>query len=490
MNAPRSKHSLSSMAMHNPWKPVINEFSCRLQPPDVFEKLNLPAEEHAVLLDSCGLGDYSYIAWDPLLIFKSKGTIITTTYHNKTLVFSGNPWDELQKILTAFKKTVSFQHPLEGGGCFGYLGYDLARFLEKIPSYAIDDLKVDDCYLMVPQKILIFFHKTHTIKMVYLKENEPDRVVKETINALKQQILSQHTQNKQRTSPQKIETISTLQPTFTQEAYLHAIHKAKEHIRNGNTYQIKLSQRLSFPCSEHPWNIYKRLRTINPSPYSAYVHFPSVTLVSCSPERLLYVDHGVATTRPIGGTYPKEISSQKNAALLKKFKHDAKECAEHTMLIDLERNDLGKVCELGSVAVKELMTIERYSHLYHIVTEICGRLRKEVSALDALKALFPGGTVTGCPKVRTMQILEELEPTRRGPYTGSIGFFSFNNCADFNIIIRTLIIKGTTGYVQVGGGIVADSHPETEYQETLWKAYALLEAAGVKNKYSRQTNVL
>ena len=476
-------------------EPIIEEVPCSLSPVEIYEKFS--GEEYSIFLDSCERGEYSYIALRPSLIFKSKGTTMTLEErkNNKdnpttnVIIKKGNPWLEIERLIQTFQRNKATRqqaqqrkHPLETGGCIGYLGYDLVNFLEKIPQHAHDDLKLPESYLIIPQVILIFLHKKKSIKIVYTQNDESVHNVKKKLRDLEKKNKEQKNEKKNDgrwTSPQ-------LSSNFTVTEYLNAIKTAQEHLRWGNTYQIKLSQRLTFSVNEHPFEVYKHLRKINPSPYSAYLHFPELTLISCSPEHLLKVENGSAITRPIGGTYPKTTLPHDNQKLLAKFKNDTKERAEHTMLIDLERNDLGKVCELGSVKVAELMTIEEYSHLYHLVTEIKGTLRKEVTALEALKAMFPGGTVTGCPKVRTIQLIEELEPTKRGPYTGSIGFLSFNNCCDFNIIIRTMIIKGNKGYVHVGGGIVADSNPETEYRETVWKAQALLDAAGIESKKYRE----
>ena len=231
-----------------------------------------------------------------------------------------------------------------------------------------------------------------------------------------------------------------------------------------------------YSITEDPFEIYKRLRIINPSPYAAYLELDNFSIVSNSPEHLVKVEHNKVETRPIGGTYPRTSNKKKDSKLLEQFEKDEKEQREHNMLIDLERNDLGRVCKYGSITVNEHKTIEEYSHLYHLVTNIQGQLQKNKDVFDVLASMFPGGTITGCPKIRTMEIIDKIEPVTRNCYTGSIGFINFSNEMDFNIIIRTLIVKNNKGYIQVGGGVVADSKPKREYQETIDKAKAIFEA--------------
>jgi anthranilate synthase component 1/para-aminobenzoate synthetase component 1 len=257
---------------------------------------------------------------------------------------------------------------------------------------------------------------------------------------------------------------------FTQAEFESIVTQAKQHIAAGDIYQVNLSQRFEKKLNNHPFEIYKRLRQINPSPFASYFDFGDLKLISCSPERLINLENGIAETRPIAGTRPV-------AAIPEELLLDPKERAEHIMLVDLERNDLGKVCEYGSVHVDEMMTIEKYSHVIHIVSNVKGKLRKDKNQFDLIRAMFPGGTITGCPKIRSMEIIEELEPVKRGPYTGCIGYIMPNKM-DLSITIRTIVVKKETAYIQAGAGIVADSIPEREYFETLHKAQAMLEACG------------
>ncbi|MBU0899624.1 anthranilate synthase component I family protein, partial [bacterium] len=272
------------------------------------------------------------------------------------------------------------------------------------------------------------------------------------------------------------------QSNFTKEDFEKIVKTAKEYIREGDIFQVNLSQRFEHQIHEHPFKIYEVLRSINPSPFAAYLSLGNLRVVSSSPERLLNVSGNKIQTRPIAGTRPRGRTKKEDRLLGEELSLDAKERAEHIMLVDLERNDLGRICKYDSIFVNELMSLERYSHVIHIVSNVVGELKEEISLFDILKATFPGGTITGTPKIRAMEIIEELEPVKRGPYTGSIGWIGFNGHLDLNIAIRTIIIKGQTAYFQVGAGIVADSSPEREYFETLHKAKALMKALSIVRK--------
>jgi len=263
---------------------------------------------------------------------------------------------------------------------------------------------------------------------------------------------------------------------MNKKRFQQMVQRAKEFIRSGDIYQANLSQRFSFQLNGKPETIYQRLRQINPSPFSCYLELGDATVISSSPERLISKRGRNLETRPIAGTRPRGRTERENQSLRHELIASAKERAEHVMLVDLERNDLGRVSEPHSVRVSEMMTREEYSHVIHLVSNIQGKLAKDKDQFDLLKAMFPGGTITGCPKIRCMEIIESLEPHKRGWYTGSIGYFGFDGNLDLNIIIRTILLKGKQGYLQVGAGIVHDSDPESEYWETLHKAKALLDA--------------
>lgn len=383
------------------------------------------------ILDSANNIGQSFIGWDPLFIISACD--------------GENPFEKLEN---EFHKNKN--HP-EFKGIFGYISYDAAWHLEKLPNCAKNDLELPTIYFIAPRKLEIIKHAARKTAAARL------------------QLGSKNVK---------------LKSNFSKREFEEIVKKAKEYIKNGDIYQANLSQRLETDTEEHPFHIYKRLREINPSPFASYFNFGDFQIVSCSPERLIKLEKGVAQTRPIAGTRP--ITATEDELLL-----NPKERAEHIMLVDLERNDLGRACEYGSVQVDEKMVIEKYSHVIHIVSNVVGNLRHDKNHFDLLKAMFPGGTITGCPKIRSMEIIEELEPVKRGIYTGSIGYILPDGTMDFNIVIRTIIMTSDMGpetsdrpprnnptkaYIQVGAGIVADSDPEKEYYETLDKAQAMLEA--------------
>ena len=274
----------------------------------------------------------------------------------------------------------------------------------------------------------------------------------------------------------------SLKSNVTKAEFEGMVRKAKEYIRDGDIIQTVLSQRLKLPVECHPFQVYRALRSINPSPYMYYLKLNDFFLVGSSPEIMVRCEDGLAEVRPIAGTRPRGASEKEDEALIKELLADPKEKAEHIMLVDLGRNDIGRVCEFKTIKISELMTVEKYSHVMHIVSDVSGRLKKDKDAFDLFRATFPAGTVTGAPKVRAMEIIEELENFRRGPYAGSVGYFSFSGNLDTCITIRTVVIKDKTAYVQVGAGLVADSNPEKEYEETMNKAKALLKAIEMAEK--------
>ncbi len=420
-----------------------------LSPVDVFEILKMDGA--GLILDSARNGERSYVCLDPLLEFRSTGKKIVLRENGEERILGGNPFEELEKIVSAYR--------MEKGGAFGYFSYEMGRFIEELPRSAKKEIKAPEAWFMIPRRIVEFDHEKGTQEI-----QEVGGDAQETAERIEKAPEMEEPEARQR---KEIE----LEKYFTREGYIKAIEKAKEYIYAGDAFQIVLTQCFKAEITKDPLRIYKILRKINPSPFAGYLDAGDFQIVSCSPERLLRMENGIAQTRPIAGTYPKEKASEKE-----RFLKDIKERAEHVMLVDLERNDLGRVCEPGSVEVDEMMEIEEYSHVMHIVSNIRGKLFEGKNAFDALKACFPGGTITGCPKVRAMEIIDELEPIERGPYTGSLGYFKFNGEADFNIMIRTMVIENGMAYIQGGGGIVADSVPEKEYEETLYKVRALIEA--------------
>lgn len=423
------------------------EISTGLTPVDVFEALK--KEGLGLILDSARNGNKSYVCLEPILEFRSKGRKIEIREGGKKRALNGNPFEELEKLLAGQK------HPL---GAFGYFSYEMGRFIEKLPSKTRNEIDVPESYFILPKRVIELDHSKGMCRIEEL-DGDAQGTAREIgkIKPGKEEALVKR---------KSIE----LEKDFTKEKYMAAVQKAKDYIYAGDAFQIVLTQHFKAKTTEEPIRIYKALRKINPSPFAAYLDAGDFQLVSCSPERLVLVKGRMVETRPIAGTYPK--GKEMNKELLK----DVKERAEHVMLVDLERNDLGRVCTPGTVEVDDMMRVEEYSHVMHIVSTIKGELLQGKNAFDALKACFPGGTITGCPKVRAMEIIDELEPIERGPYTGSLGYFKPNGDADFNIMIRTMVVKNGTAHIQCGGGIVADSAPEKEYAETLHKARALIEA--------------
>ncbi|MEW6103850.1 MAG: anthranilate synthase component I family protein [bacterium] len=389
---------------------------------------------------------YSFIGFDPFITIKAKEDKV---FINEK-VYKGNPFFILRDVLKRAKKHKEFK------GCFGYFGYNLAWFIEELPRKNIDDIGMPDLYLIFPKNLIVFDHKLKTMEILSLDENEIRKEIKKREVPFSKEI-------------KRGRFISN----FTKKGYIEMVKRAKGYIKAGDIYQANLSQRLCCELDMDPWFVYKNLSSINPSPFSAFLNLGDSFIVSSSPERLIKVSDGIIETRPIAGTRPRG-KGRIDKKLEKELILSEKERAEHIMLVDLERNDIGKVCKYGTVIPDELMTIERYSHVMHIVSNIKGILKDDKDFIDCIIAGFPGGTITGVPKKRCMEIIEELEPTFRGPYTGSIGYIDFQGKMDLNIIIRTIIIKNSKAYIQAGGGIVSDSDPELEYYETLHKAEALI----------------
>jgi anthranilate synthase component 1 len=364
----------------------------------------------------------------------------------------------------------------------------MVRFFEEIPDKNPDDLKLPDSVLILTDNILIFDHVNHTIKIVtniiLPKQNyypAKDKIRKIYYDAVKkiesiQKIFNQPLNYKN--SPDKLkQKAGNIISNFKKNEFENIVKKAKAYIKKGDIIQVVLSQRFQVKTDKEPFDIYRNLRSLNPSPYMYFLRFKDMVIVGSSPEMLVRCEDGLVQTRPIAGTRPRGKSEEEDKVLANELLRDTKERAEHLMLVDLGRNDLGRVCRKGSVEVREFMGVEKYSHVMHLVSEVRGRLEsKKYNAFDVLRVAFPAGTVTGSPKIRAMEIIDELENIRRGPYAGSVGYFSFSHNMDTCITIRTIIIKGGVAYVQAGAGIVADSVPAKEFQESVNKAKALIEA--------------
>ena len=427
-------------------------------------------------------GRYSFVGTDPFLVLRAKGTRIETLEHGIHRVFEGDPLEVLQRYLRDLAIPSPADIPPFYGGAVGLFSYDLARRIEVLPSLALDDLNCPDLAVMFVDTLIAFDHQEKRAVLVFTPAGDriatTDRttLMKEglaKIDRLEKDLWRPSAGAAHREGPAHFaRPVSNM----TKEHYVSMVRRCKDYIAAGDIYQANLSQRFSVPFHGDPWMLYRILSEINPSPFAAFLQLDDLCLISASPERLIRLNKGLLETRPIAGTRPRGDSPEEDSGMICELLSNEKECAEHLMLVDLERNDLGKVCRYGSVHVDEFMVTERYSHVIHIVSNIRGDILPEKTALDAFRAVFPGGTVTGVPKIRCLQIIEELEPVTRGPYTGSLGYVSFGGEMDMNIIIRTFVIKNGRAHIQVGGGIVADSNPDREYEETLFKAEALLKA--------------
>ena len=454
---------------HGNLVPVYREVVADLDTP-VSAFLKIARGDHSFLLESVEGGErlarYSFIGTEPSLVLKPS---------------DDNPTDPLlliEKELSKFRLA-----PIEGlprfhGGMVGYLGYDISRHFETLPSPDHDPLDLPEFMLMLADTLLIFDHLTHKIKIVshaYLDDDVDAayRQATDRIDSLVERL-------RQPVSPEVPPTISTpsspVSSNLSQAEFESIVSQAKDYIYSGDIIQVVLSQRLAKPTSASPFAIYRALRSLNPSPYMYYLHLGDVHIVGASPELLVRVEDGMVSNHPIAGTRPRGESPAQDLALEEELKADEKERAEHIMLVDLGRNDIGRVSEPGTVEVTQLMDVERYSHVMHLVSHVDGKLRSELSQFDALRACFPAGTVSGAPKIRAMEIIAELEPDKRGPYAGAVGYFGFSGNLDTAITIRTIVIKDGVAYIQAGAGIVADSIPEREYEESLNKAQALLAA--------------
>jgi para-aminobenzoate synthetase component 1 len=415
----------------------------------------------------------------------------------------GDPFAVLGDLLSEYRVARPDGAPPLIAGAMGYFGYDLGRFVERLPDETVDDVPVADCHLGFYAAAAALDHVTGRawISAIGAPENDAKaarRLAERRVEEMAAAIADEPhplspSPHAERGRPSQggshcdvrgeVPSAPRFQVTsnFTHDAYLGAVERAKEYIAAGDIYQVNLSQRLSAPLATAPISLYARLTRQNPAPFSAYLETPEAAVVCCSPERFLQVRGGEVETRPIKGTRPRGGTPEEDARLAAELLASEKDRAENVMIVDLERNDLGRVCEYGSVHVPELFALESYATVHHLVSTVRGRLRRGATALDCLRASFPGGSVTGAPKVRAMEVIEELEPTRRGIYTGAIGYLCFSGDMDVNIVIRTLVVKDGTAYFQVGGAIVADSDPEGEYQETLDKARALARGLAVES---------
>jgi anthranilate synthase component 1 len=445
--------------------------------------------KYSFLLESVEGGEtiarYTFTGADPQEIFRARGPVCTLESAGRRVQSDENPIELLRRLTARYHPVRVPGLPPLIAGAIGYFAYDMVRLVERIPSTGTDDLGLDDCVMMFYLGLVAFDHVQHRVWVIRnvftegggslrAKYDAAVREIRRTRRALEGPLPPQR--RPRRSGPLHIRS------NFTKPQYLAAVRKAKSYIRAGDIFQVVPSQRFSTETNTDPFEIYRALRVVNPSPYLYFLRLDDVSVVGSSPEMLIKVQGRDASYRPIAGTLPRGRTEIEDRALESKLLADPKERAEHIMLVDLGRNDLGRVCEYGSVQVERLMFVERYSHVMHLVSSLRGRLRPGVDCFDALMACFPAGTLSGAPKIRAMEIIDELEPTRRGLYAGAVLYLDFSGNLDSCIALRTLVAKNGRAYIQAGGGIVADSVPEREYQETVNKARALVKALEIAHR--------
>ncbi|MBS7007171.1 anthranilate synthase component I [Anaerostipes sp.] len=420
-------------------------------------------------------GRYSFIGVNPKKEIKINGTQIEIDGEKQTVE---NHIAYLIDMVNAYQSPVLVDKPKLTGGFIGYFGYDTIRFVEKkLTNIPEDDLQMPECHLCMYDEIVAFDHLTNRVIVIQnVHENDDLEKKYESLEPRAKQMIEQidsfRMARKNRTGESEIKVISNL----SKEEYKAGVKKAKEYIKNGDIFQVVLSQRFEVESEADPFDVYRCLRTTNPSPYLYFFDFVDYQIAGASPEMLVSVTNGIVTTKPIAGTVPRGTTKKEDDILVRQLRHDPKEQAEHTMLVDLGRNDVGKVCRFGTVRVDNFMSVEKYSKVTHLVSDVQGELREDKTALDALMSILPAGTLSGAPKVRAMEIIDELENKKRGLYGGTVGYLAFDGNIDTCIAIRTVLFKDGKGYVQAGAGIVADSDPEKEYAETENKALAVINA--------------
>ncbi|MHB1420179.1 MAG: anthranilate synthase component I [Bacillota bacterium] len=494
MVKPTLEHYLEQASRGAGIVPVWEELVVDLDTPiSIYKKVS--KGDYTYLLESVDGGEtvarYSFIGLRPLLILTSSGNRLFIQEGSTRRSELGNPLYKIGEILASYAVEPQPGLPRFFGGAVGYFGYDLVRHVETLPMQAEDDLHLPDSYLVITEVVLIYDHVERRLKVVVLSRpgDNPRLAYEKALESIAaiESDLSREVYDPlgRRVEENSQELPLDFRSNISQERFMQDVEKAKEYIAAGDIFQVVLSQRLEAPVSCPPFEIYRVLRRLNPSPYMYYLNFGDLQVVGSSPEMLVRVEGSVVLNHPIAGTRKRGRDAEEDREMELDLVADEKERAEHLMLVDLARNDVGRISAYGSVTVPQFMEVERYSHVMHMVTTVQGELAPGVNAYDALLACFPAGTVSGAPKVRAMEIIEELEPTRRGPYAGAIGYLGFNGSLDTCITIRTMIVHQGKAYVQAGAGIVADSVPEKEYQETLSKASALLAALHQAEKQYR-----
>ncbi|MCK6627331.1 MAG: aminodeoxychorismate synthase component I [Anaerolineae bacterium] len=469
----------------------------------IFQEINSPLslidyfkifenDAYSFLLDSGmdekKLGRFSFIGGNPFLVFKSKGNRISIEHNGDVTRITGNPFTELKQVMSRYKIEPSAYHetPIPFlGGAVGYFGYELCYFIEKLPCRGVDDLGLPDCYFMLVDTIIIY---DHLLKKLYISAigfdsdlhtaREKAQQAYKNIRARMKQLEKENWSYADLADKgDKENEALEIRSMFSAAEYQAVVNRAKEHIFAGDIFEVCPTHRLETDFAGEPFELYRELRRINPAPFASFLNFPEVKVVSATPERFLRLGHdGWAESRPIKGTRPRGKNEREDERLCQELSTSIKDRAENMMIVDLVRNDLGRVCQFGTVQVAELMIIEKYATVFQMVSTIIGKLEPGRDGFDLIQACFPGGSMTGAPKIEAMSIIDALEPVKRGIYSGSIGYLDFSGSMDLNIVIRTILLKDGKAYFQVGGAVVADSDPQDEYLETLAKAKALIRA--------------
>ena len=492
--------------------PVVEELSGAGEPEEVIARLGAQPPRGTVLLRSRHFqtpeARYSFVAARPFLTFASSGSRCVIETSSGVTESYGNPWHLLDELMSRYELLDEVDHPFPLGGCFGFWGYDLKNFVEpKLRRRAVNDLELTDCWVGFYSSVLVFDHHLGKTWIVATGlDADGARSVERCerdVRFWRELLASELTEGVFTTKGTRSTKVWS---NVARGEFIGAVERAQDYIKHGHIYQVNLSQRLSAPWEGSGWEFFLRLNEVSPAPFSAYIHCGEFEIASSSPEMFLRMSGSAIRTRPIKGTRPRDVDPTRDAQLSYELQTSGKEIAELVMITDLLRNDLGRVCEYGSVQVPDLVRLERYPHVYHLVSTIEGRLRSGlagarpsggdrpsggtssresgVTHFRAFASCFPGGSITGAPKVRAMEIIDELEPVSRGPYTGALGYLGFNRETQLSIIIRTAVIHRGVVHFNVGAGIVADSIPAAEYDETLAKARGYLEALRIQSAIS------
>jgi para-aminobenzoate synthetase component 1 len=492
-------------------RPLIYEITTHQTPDSLAEKLS--GERGLVVLRSASFDSpqarYSFVATNPFITFRSHGSRCEIAYPASSIphhVQFGNPWHLLDSLMAQFEILDEVDLPFPLGGCFGYWGYDLKNFTEpKLPRRAVNDLELPDCHVGFYDSLVVFDHRLEKVWIVSTGlQSDGSRCEKSAVAQLQfwkslllSSVAEQRTPNIQHSTSNQWDHsmfdvgCSMLDVTnkarnhivsnISRAAFLSSVERAQQYIHAGDIYQVNLSHRLSTPCHFSGLQLFERLLDVSPAPFAAYFDCGDFQIASSSPEMFLHLSGPNIQTRPIKGTRPRDKDPTRDAQLAYELQTSPKELAELLMITDLLRNDLGRVCEYGSIQVPELAKLEKFSQVQHLVSTVEGRLRNDVTHFAALASCFPGGSITGAPKFRAMQIIDELEPVSRGPYCGCHGYLGFNRESQLSITIRTAVCKEGLAHFNVGAGIVADSNPEAEYAETLAKAAGFFSALNINS---------